>query len=78
MEFTKSITYLAFWATVMMTALASALPESVPRAEGESSLRDEQSFMRTNLIALVSSSWARRDRLAVVGVNSCACQIVRG
>ena len=38
MQFVKNITYLAFWATVMMTALASALPESVPRAEGESSL----------------------------------------
>ena len=38
MQFTKNITYLAFWATVMMTALASALPESVPRADGESSL----------------------------------------
>ena len=53
MQFVKNITYLAVWATVMMTALASALPESVPRAEGESSLQDERRFLRTDRVCIV-------------------------
>ena len=53
MQFTKNITYLVVWATVMMTALASALPESVPRVEGESSLQDERRFLRIDHVCIV-------------------------
>ena len=53
MQFVKNITYLAVWATVMMTALASAWPESVPRVEGESSLQDERRFLRIDHVCIV-------------------------